>query len=275
MKACVCGGSVLVLVNGSPTLEFPVERGLKQRDPLAPFLFLIVAEGLAGMVRSCVEKGFLESINPVVPSPILQYADDTLILCSNTRENLWCVKAVLRLFEMVSGLKVNFNKSCLVGLNISEEDLRMASEFLYCKRGELPLNFLGIPIGANLRKSSTWKPVVKKLKDRLSIWKSRQLSLGRRITLINSVLASLPLYFFSFFKAPKKVLKELVQIQRNFLWGRNGEERKMAWVRWSKICMPKDCGGLGIRNMEAFNLALLEKDATWAKFLDSLVERHL
>lgn len=131
--------------------------------------------------------------------------------------------------------------------------------FLYCRIGEVLFNFLGIPIGANLRLSSMCYLVIKKLRDRLSIWRSRQLSMDGRITIINSALASLPLYYFSFFKAPKKVIKEMVQIQRNFLWGGSDEVRKMAWVRWNKICLPKEFGGLGIRNMEIFNISLLGK----------------
>lgn len=147
-------------------------------------------------------------------------------MCKNTRENLWCLKAVLRVFEMASRLRVNFNKSCLIGINVDGGELNMAAQFLYCKIGEVPFNFLGIPVGANPRLSSTWRPVINKLRDRLSIWRSRQLSMGGRITLVNLVLASLPLYYFSFFKAPKKVLKELTQIQRNFLWGGSSEVQK-------------------------------------------------
>lgn len=57
IKSCVCATKVSILVNRSPIAEFETERGLKQGDTLAPFLFLIVAEGLAGFFRSVVEKG--------------------------------------------------------------------------------------------------------------------------------------------------------------------------------------------------------------------------
>lgn len=116
-----------------------------------------------------------------------------------------------------------------------------------------------IPVGANPRMSSTWRPVVEKPRNRLTMRRSRQLSIGGRITLINSILAGLPLYYFSFFKAPKKVIKELTRIQQNFLWGASDEVRKTAWIGWSKICLPKESGGLGIKNMEIFNVALLSK----------------
>lgn len=77
------------------------------------------------------------------------------------------------------------------------------------------------------------------MKKRLSSWSSRHLSVGGRVTLINSVLSSMPLYFLSFYKAPKKVVREFVKIQQNFLWGGSSDNKKINWVSWEKICLPK------------------------------------
>ncbi|MCH80733.1 LINE-1 reverse transcriptase like, partial [Trifolium medium] len=81
MQACVFAGSMSILVNGSPTREISIQRGLKQGDPLAPFLFLLVVEGLGGVMRKAVElnlfKGFTVGRDGVVVSH-LQYADDTV-----------------------------------------------------------------------------------------------------------------------------------------------------------------------------------------------------
>jgi hypothetical protein len=140
----------------------------------------------------------------------------------------------------------------------------------------IPFWFLGIPVGANPRRKGTWSPIVDTMRKRLSVWNGRNLSIGGRVTLINSVLSSLPLYFFSFFKAPVCVLKELVSIQRRFLWGGGLETNKMCWVSWDRICQPKDRGGLGIKNLEFFNSSLLSKwkwrglvdsDAPWSTLL--------
>jgi len=61
----------------------------------------------------------------------LQYADDTLCIGEASIENIWTLKALLRGFEMVSGLKVNFHKSCLMGVNVLADFLEMASDFLH------------------------------------------------------------------------------------------------------------------------------------------------
>jgi hypothetical protein len=131
----------------------------------------------------------------------------------------------------VSGLKINFVKSKLYGINVGTRFLEAGSSFLSCRSDMVPFKFLGIPVGANPRRRDTWKPVVEAMAKRLNSWTGRQLSYGGRITLINSVLASLPLYFFSFFKAPRCILDQLVRMQHNFLWGGGVEGKKMCWVK--------------------------------------------
>ncbi|MCH83420.1 LINE-1 reverse transcriptase like, partial [Trifolium medium] len=108
MRACVFGGNLSMLVNGSPTREINIQRGLKQGDPLAPFLFLLVAKGFGGVMRRAGElnlfKGFkIQNDGPIISH--LQYADDTLCIGEASVDNLWTLKAILRGFELASGLK--------------------------------------------------------------------------------------------------------------------------------------------------------------------------
>ena len=88
---------------------------------------------------------------------------------------------------------------------------------------------------------------------------AKKLIYGGRITLINSVLSALPIYLLSFFKIPKKVVHKIVSIQRNFLWGGHQEANKIPWVKWDTVCLPKNKGGLGIKDLSKFNEALLGK----------------
>jgi hypothetical protein len=206
----------------------------------------------------------------------LQFADDTIIMGEGSWDNLWIIKTVLRSFELVSGLKVNCHKSKLYGINLDDNFLRASSSFLNCEVDSIPFRFLGIPVGANPRRRTTWTPILDSMKKKLSAWNGRNLSIGGRVTLIKSVLSSLPLYFFSFFKAPVCVIKELESIQRKFLWGGGLENNKMCWVSWDRICQPKEKGGLGIKNLALFNSSLLCKwkwrslndgDASWYDLL--------
>jgi hypothetical protein len=176
----------------------------------------------------------------------------------------------------VSGLKVNFFKSKLYGVNLEDNFLCAASTFLNCGVDAIPFRFLGILVGANPRRKNNWSPILDSMKQRLCAWNGRHLSIGGRVTLINSVLSSLPLYFFSFYKALVCVIKEMVSIQRNFLWGGGMDSNKMCWVSWDRICQPKESGGLGIKNLENFNSSLLckwkwrcleDREAPWYELL--------
>ena len=99
-----------------------------------------------------------------------------------------------------------------------------------------------------------------------------------RITLINVVLTTLPLFFMSFFRAPTIVINRLTAIERNFLWGGNLEGKKIAWVAWSQVCASRERGGLGIKDIKALNKDLLIKwkwlmfqqpDQFWSRILTS------
>jgi hypothetical protein len=79
----------------------------------------------------------------------LQYVDDTLFIGEASMENLWSLKAILRSFELASGLKVNFYKSSIMGVNVSTEFLGVAERFLHCRIGSIPFIYLGLSVGAN------------------------------------------------------------------------------------------------------------------------------
>ncbi|GAU34888.1 hypothetical protein TSUD_144190 [Trifolium subterraneum] len=164
IKECVCTATASVLVNGSPTDEFPLERGLRQGDLLSPFLFLLATEGLNVLMKTMVERNRFTGW-----------------------ANIRALRAALMFFESMSGLKVNFNKSMLVGVNIPESWLCEAASALRCKVGKIPFLYLGLPIGGDSGRLSFWEPVLTHLKNRLSGWKSRLLSFGGRLILLNSL----------------------------------------------------------------------------------------
>ncbi|GAU34402.1 hypothetical protein TSUD_217420 [Trifolium subterraneum] len=162
LRACIFESTMSILINGSPTADFKVERGLRQGDPLSPFLFLIVAEGLTGLMNRAVAidkfKGY--QIGNNIQFPILQFADDTILMGDGTWDNIHTIKIVLRGFELISGLKINFVKSKLYGINVDTRLLEAGSTFLSCRADTIPFKFLGIPVGANPRRREMWKPVV-------------------------------------------------------------------------------------------------------------------
>ena len=114
IEGCLNSASISVLVNGSPKGEFIPKRGLRQGVPLAPFLFNVVAKGLNGLMRKAKEENMYKAYqvgSNKVQISLLQFADDTIFLGEADMENVKTIKAVLRSFKLVSGLKINFAKS--------------------------------------------------------------------------------------------------------------------------------------------------------------------
>ncbi|XP_058783484.1 uncharacterized protein LOC131658170 [Vicia villosa] len=227
MEAVVFTSSILILVNGSSTIEFIASRGLRQGDPFSPFLFTIVTEGLAGMVRQVIHGGLYNGfkISNKVEYSLLQFAYDTILIEDGSSTNMWALKALVRGFEMVSGLRINMSKSKLNGIGMSSYDLEASSQFLGCKLEQFPYKFPGLTIGESQRKVIFWKSVINAMKSKLLSWKGRFLSIGGRFTMLNSVLTNIPIYQLSFYKIPVKVMQKNIFIQRNFCgmeWWRRG-----------------------------------------------------
>lgn len=97
--------------------------------------------------------------------------------------------------------------------------------------------------------------IIKKLKD----WKSKMLSQAGKLALVKSVAQSIPTYLMTCFKIPIGVLDRIHSIIARFLWGQKCDEKRIHWLRWEILCKPKREGGLGLRDLGAFNDALLAK----------------
>ncbi|KAJ0519996.1 putative RNA-directed DNA polymerase [Helianthus annuus] len=256
-----------VLVNGSPTSEFVCSRGLRQGDPLSPFLFVMAMEALTGIMKKATMVGLFHGIRCNTNGPILShflYADDVVFLGEWSNSNALNLKRILRCFYLTSGLKVNLAKCSLYGVGVNGQEISSMASTLFCRAGEFPFRYLGLLVGANMNLVKNWEPVLKLFKNRLSIWKAKKLSFGGRITLIKSVLSALPTYFFSLYKAPLQVLNQLERFRRVFFWGGSEEKAKLNWTAWEKTIGPIEYGGLGFGSLQDANLAMLSK--WWWRF---------
>lgn len=266
IKGCLNSTTVSVLVNGSLTAEFPTERGLRQGDLLSPFLFLIHGEALLVMMEEACSKGVYNGIkigNEQLQLSHLQFADDTLFLGEWSFRNALNLMALLQNFELASGLKINLHKAA--GLHYSTSSL--------------PFTYLGLPVGANMKRVASWREVVVKMEKSLSRWKQKILSIGGRLTLVKSVLNILPLYFFSLFRATASTMQNLEKLSLNFFWGLSNSNRKIIWAKGSRLFAGFDDGGLNIGCLRSMNLALpckwlwrfqMDNKALWARVITTL-----
>ncbi|GKE31930.1 RNA-directed DNA polymerase, eukaryota, reverse transcriptase zinc-binding domain protein, partial [Tanacetum coccineum] len=128
-----------------------------------------------------------------------------------------------------------------------------------CSAASLPFTYIGLPVGCNMRRISSWEDMILKVQKKLSTWKIKLLSIGVRLTLIKSVLGSLGVYFMSMFKMPEVVNKKMEALRAQFFWGGDDVDRKISWVQWSQVLNSKENGGVGIGSLKALNLALIQK----------------
>lgn len=253
IRALLESSRISILVNGSPTKEFTPARGLRQGDPISPLLYNLVGEILNSMLTKAASEGLFKGITLVEGTADithLQFADDTVVFLDGTLESARGIKRVLQCFQIISGLKINYNKSELYASSSAGESLRNCAEILGCKVGAWPMKYLGLPIGCSARKEIFWEPVLMKMRSKLSKWKAESLNQAGRLTLIKSVLDSLPIYWMNLHFIPAVVLKRMEKIRRDFLWGHVGtrflKERKLHLISWGKVCKPLGQGGLGL-----------------------------
>ena len=138
------------------------------------------------------------------------------MFCEEFHDQLTYLSWLLMWFEACSGLRVNLEKSELIPVG-REHDIEDLALELGCKVGSLPSSYLGLPLGAPFKSEVVWDGVKERFRKRLAIWKRQCISKGGRLTLIQSTLSSMCIYFMCLFYLPKKVRLRLEKIQRDFL----------------------------------------------------------
>ncbi|GJY31016.1 RNA-directed DNA polymerase, eukaryota [Tanacetum coccineum] len=205
IRGSLSSGKASILVNGSPTSEFHLHKGLKQGDPLAPFLFILIMESLHLSFSRAVEAGIFTGfrIDPSITLSHLFYADDAVFIGEWSHANLKGIINILWCFSLLSRMSINIQKSHLLGVGISDNIVAEAAKSIGCSIMKAPFKYLGISVGDNMSSIKAWDETITKMKKRLSKWKLNTLSIGGRLTLLKSVLGSTPIYNMSIFKASK------------------------------------------------------------------------
>ena len=190
--------------------------------------------------------------------PIIQYADDTIIILSAVEDQLVALKNMLHIFQQSTGLKVNFGKSSMVPLNIEPPEAQRLSSILGCKLEQLPFTYLGLPLGTTRPKIIDLMPLVDSVERRLFV-SCAMLNQGSRLQLLTSVLTSMPIYVLCSLHIPPSIIKQLDRIFRQCLWRGSSNVPKQSLAIWDLVCRPKDKGGLGILNLTIQNQGLFLK----------------
>lgn len=165
--------------------------------------------------------------------------DKILIMVDSSINNFCLIKAILKWFEVASGLRVDFSKISLIEVNIDSDFLDLDGDFLFSNQESLPFKYLGLLVRGTPRLETDWEPLITLVSNRFRSWRNRVVSVSGRVILLNSVLNVILIFFLSFLKMQMNVWNKLVMIQTNLLWEGVKLASNISWVYLSDICKPK------------------------------------
>ena len=237
--------------------SFTLSRSVRQGCPLAPYLFLFVAEAMSLFLRK--SKVGLKGLSILTLKEEIvdaEFADDIALYLEGNVRNLKKAKEVIHCFFLASGASIKWNKT--TGFWISEEDLLHWSpdfNFRCIPKGEV-IRYLGCQIGIGLSAKQQIAPLLLTIRHKLLFWSSAKLSLSGREIIVNYVLLSSIWYILSCWIFSKSCINQIRRIVRSFLWSGKGEGSSRAKVVWT---LPTSRGGLGIVDLVDQSRALLSK----------------
>jgi hypothetical protein len=211
IKLILESGSSAVLLNDVLGKKFYCRRGVRQGDPLSPLLFVLAADFLQSLLNKAMSQDILKPPLqcPACPDfPVIQYADDTLVIMQADAPQLVCLKAILNTFAASTGLKVNYSKSCIMPINLEESRLLHFANTFSCKTGSLPFTYLGLPLGITKPTLEYFLPMVNRVERRLC-GIADFLDYGGKLLMVKSMLASLPIFFMCCLDIPVSIKEQI------------------------------------------------------------------
>ncbi|KAJ9536550.1 hypothetical protein OSB04_un000302 [Centaurea solstitialis] len=263
VKELISTPSFSVVVNGESRGHFQGRRGIRQGDPLSPYLFTLVMEGFSMILNQCIAEaanfGYHHACEEFGITHLC-FADDLFVFTRGDVASVEILKKALSIFASRSGLSPNLQKSDIFFGNVSQSEKDAIIQCLPFRIGTFPIRYLGVPLSPVALKISDYGGLIARVQSRLQNWKCKFLSFGGRKQLISSVLQSLQLYWMGVFLFPSGVLHDLERLCRDFLWTQGDPSRGRCKVAWSLVCRPLNCGGLGFRRFSTWNRALITKN---------------
>ena len=274
-----CRPESCVLNNGWASDFFEIQRGVRQGCPLSPYLFVLSVEVLAKAIRENKNiKGIFVNGKEIKLS---QYADDTTLILDGTKESLRASLKTLDEFYEVSGLKLNDKKTeaLWIGVNSGNDGISISERNF--KWPKYKVKALGVWFSIDPEATTTlnYNEKLDKVRNVLSCWKYRRLTLIGKITVVKSLVASQLVYVLSPLHTNVKAIKEVNKLFYSFLWNGKGDK-----IKRDIIINDYPNGGLKMIDIQVFSKSLkvtwIKKyldegnQGKWKYFFDLELERH-
>ena len=235
IMGCVKIVSYSVLVNGEPCGMIQPTRGIRQGDPLSPFLFLLCIEGLNGLIKRVENNGEIHGFSLCRRGPKLThllFADNCLLFCRATIDECGKVLEILNMYEEASGQKINRSKTTLFFSKCTPREMKHEIKVAF---GVLEImqyeKYLDLPSFVGKRKKASFNYIKENIWRKLQGWEGKLLSQARREALLKSIIQAIPTYTMGCFKLPIGLCHEIEALIKKFLWGQRGDCRKIHWIK--------------------------------------------
>lgn len=236
---CVTSVSFSVRINGALSPSFKPTRGIRQGDPISPYLFLICAEGLTNMLKSMgpqfISRGIRVSFHAPWISHLL-FANDCLIFTQATKKGAERIAEILDMYNQGSGQMVNKQKSAVFfSANCDDAAKTEVHQALQIPTEALGEKYLGLPTAVGKVADGVFNYVPDRVRNLVNGWSENLLSCAGREVLVKANAQAIPTYPMSCFKLPVDVCKKMRTYISNFWWGSSIDSHKLHWKSWSKL----------------------------------------
>jgi hypothetical protein len=246
---CVTKVQYAVKVNGELSQPFVPTWGLRQGDPISPYLFLLCAEGLSCLLKKKEAEGKIKGMRNGKSAPAIShllFADDNIFFTRGDAKNLQALNEVLQTYSEGSGQRINFEKSSIFfGVHCPEHIKDRIMSYLNVRCEVLQTNYLGMPSGVRRSPTNTFNFLPDRMWKKIRGWSDRPLSRAGKEIMLKSVIQAISIYVMSCFRLPATICDRMRTTISNHWWGIEDSKKKMHWRSWEWLTTPKAIGGMG------------------------------
>ncbi|XP_058733586.1 uncharacterized protein LOC131605219 [Vicia villosa] len=265
-------------INGEHSKLMKAERGIRQGDPISPYLFVIVMEYMSRLLKQMQENPQFRHHSKCKKLGLthLTFADDILLLARGDLCSVSLLHQTVQSFSESTGLYTNPQK-CHIYMGATDEDTKQQIINVNgYKEGQLPFKYLGIPLTSKKLSNAHYLPLIEKILSRLHHWSARLLSHAGRVQLIKAVGFAIANYWMQCFPIPKTVIKKINTACRTFIWTGGTSPSRKSPIAWKNMCKPMAKGGLNILDLDRWNTITMLKllwdlckknDSLWVKWM--------
>lgn len=263
MMECVSTVSYSFLLNNQVVGIVLPERGIRQGDPLSPYIFILCGEVLSDLCKRGQEVGNLTGLRVSRNSPKLNhllFADDTMIFTTTDAHSCSTLVTILQNYEQASGQMINPQKSSISFSSKTRAEVRtrVKNQLGIDKEGDVG-KYLGLPKHFGRKKKDLFSSIVDRMKQKAISYSTQFLSTAGKAIMLQAILSAVPTFAMTCFLLPISLCKRIQSVLTRFWWDAKDGQRKICWLSWEKLTQPKCLGGLGFRDIQVFNVALLAK----------------